>query len=99
LREATIHNTYKDKWAIRKGDWLFLNSSTGSTRPMPESFKKLRGYTDFDTDGLLFNMKNDPEQRVNLYNQYPEKVKELEQLLEEYRKSESTVRKMGNLKL
>jgi hypothetical protein len=44
---------------------------------LPESFKKLTGYTDFETDGILFNMKDDPEQRVNLYEMYPEKVKEL----------------------
>lgn len=92
LREATVHNTYKDNWAIRKGDWLYISSSTGSARPMPESFIKLRGYTDFTTNGLLFNMKDDPEQRVNLYEKFPEKVKDMEQLLQEYKKSERTVK-------
>jgi arylsulfatase A len=91
FREATVHNTWADKWAIRKGDWLFINSSTGSTRKMPDSFVKLRGYVDFNTPGLLFNMKEDSEQRVNLYDKYPEKVKELEQLLKEYTTSNRTV--------
>lgn len=87
LREATIHNTYKDLWGIRQGDWLYLNDSTGGHRNMAESFKKLRSYSDFETEGLLFNMKNDPEQRENLYNQYPVKVKELDSLLLVYRQS------------
>jgi len=89
-REATIHNTYESKWGIRKGDWLYINSSSGGHRQPPESFRKLRGYTDFTTEGILFNMKEDPEQRINLYEQYPEKVQELELLLNKYRESESS---------
>ena len=77
LREATIHNTYKGKWGIRKGDWLYINNATGGHRELPEDFKELTGYADFDTPGILFNMKEDPEQRVNLYEKHPEKVKEL----------------------
>jgi arylsulfatase A-like enzyme len=86
LREATIHNTSNEVWGIRKGDWLFINNHTGSaTRKAPDSFLKLRGYTDFDTPGILFNMKEDPEQRVNLYNEYPEKVQKLSRLIEVYK--------------
>jgi arylsulfatase A-like enzyme len=92
LREATIHNTYENNWGIRKGDWLYINSPTGSTREMPESFKKLRNYTNFTTPGLLFNMKNDPEQRINLYNKYPKKVNQMKLLLKEYRESKRTVK-------
>lgn len=91
LREATVHNTHQERWGLRKGDWLYINNSTGSQREMPESFKKLRGYTDFSTEGILFNMKDDPEQRVNLFEKYPEIVKEMKQLLQKYRTSERTV--------
>jgi arylsulfatase A-like enzyme len=86
LREVIIHNTNENIWGIRKGDWLFINNHTGGSRELPESFKLLTGYTDFDTPGLLFNMKDDSEQRLNLYDKYPEKVTELEQLLQENRK-------------
>jgi arylsulfatase A-like enzyme len=92
IREATVINTYADKWGIRKGDWLYINSSTGGHREMPEPFKKLTGYTDFNTEGILFNMKEDPEQRNNLYDLYPERVKDLKTLLEGYRKGESSVK-------
>lgn len=93
LRETTIHNTNAKIWGIRKGDWLYINDSTGGLRPMPESFKELTGYTDFHTPGLLFNMKEDPEQRVNLFEKHPDKISELSTLLEEYRGSESTAKR------
>lgn len=99
LREATVHNTYESKWGIRKGDWLYINSSSGGHRKMPDFFKELRGYTDFDTEGILFNMKNDPEQRINLYTQYPDKIQELEILLNEYRnKGYSVIRSVTQVK-
>jgi arylsulfatase A len=80
-REVLIHNTFAKRWAVRKGNWLYINDKTGQHTEMPESFKKIRGYTDFETEGLLFNLKDDTEQRVNLFEQYPEKVKEMERLI------------------
>ena len=91
LREATVHNTYATKWGIRKGKWLYIDDSTGGHRPLPPSFKALKGYSDFKTAGLLFNMEKDPEQRVNLYKEHQEKVKELEALLQKYRESARSV--------
>lgn len=91
LREATIHNTYSSIWGIRKGDWLYINDSTGGHRELPPSFKALTGYTDFNTEGLLFNMVDDPEQRVNLYEKHPEKIEEMDNLIQKYRNSESSV--------
>jgi arylsulfatase A-like enzyme len=89
IREATIHNTYASKWGVRKGDWLYINNPSGGHRELPESFKELSGYTDFDTPGLLFNMKNDSEQRINLYEKYPKRIEELDKLIKEYRKPKS----------
>jgi arylsulfatase A-like enzyme len=80
-REVLIHNTFAKRWAVRKGNWLYINDKTGQHTEMPESFKKIRGYSDFETEGLLFNLKDDTEQRVNLFEQYPEKVKEMERLI------------------
>ncbi len=85
LREATVQNTNEKKWGIRQGPWFYINSSSGEHSKMPESFKKLKGYTDFDTPGVLFNLESDPEQRINLYEEYPERVKEMDKLLQEYR--------------
>ena len=35
-------------------------------------------------------MKEDPEQRVNLYEQYPEKIFEMDSLIQVYRKGSSS---------
>lgn len=82
-RTATIHNTNAGRYAVRKGKWLYVNYSTGSVGRMPESFKKLRGYTEFTTEGLLFDLEQDPEQRVNLYEKYPEIIKDMEVYLKQ----------------
>jgi arylsulfatase A-like enzyme len=82
IRNIMVHNTFAGLWGIRKGDWLYINKPTGQHSKMPESFKTLRGYTDFQTEGLLFNIKEDPEQRDNLYNKQPEKVEDLKSLLQ-----------------
>ena len=92
LREATVHNTYESKWGIRKGKWLYINDKTGGHREMPESFKKLTGYTDFDTPGLLFDMEHDSEQDVNLYEEYPEIIIEMDSLIQEYRNTSNSVK-------
>lgn len=86
LREATVHNTFKDTWGLRKGKWLYLNASTGEHSKMPNSFKALRGYEDFETDVLLFDMEKDPGQRTNLSLEHPDKIKEMEDLLQKHRR-------------
>ena len=90
LRSTSIHNTYASIWAIRQGDWLYINDSTGGHRKLPDSFKALRSYEDFSSPGLLFDMQKDAEQRVNLYEQFPEKIAELDSLLESYRNSKGS---------
>jgi arylsulfatase A len=92
LREALVHNTYATIWGIRKGDWLYINDSTGGHRKIPAEFNALKGYSDLDTPGLLFNMKDDSGQKQNLYLSDSAKVQELSDLLEKYRGSQSTAR-------
>lgn len=86
-----IHNTFKDKRGLRQGDWLFINSNSSEHSVMPKPFKTLRSYKDFESEGLLFNMKDDPEQHFNLYAKYPEKAKKMNikiglKLTQEYKK-------------
>ncbi|MBA7566239.1 N-acetylgalactosamine-6-O-sulfatase [subsurface metagenome] len=83
IRTELIHNTYESKWGIRKGDWIYINDKSGEHSKMPDTFKRLRIYEDFETKGLLFNIKKDPEQVHNLYKEYPDKVKEMDKLIHE----------------
>ena len=52
---------------------------------MPDSFKALRGYEDFDTDVLLFDLEADLGQRKNLSDKYPDRIATMAALLQEYR--------------
>lgn len=85
LREATVHNTYENVWGLRQGKWLYINASSGGHSKMPDSFKKLRNYHNFETESLLFNMENDHEQRINLYSRHPDKIEDMAHLLQKYR--------------
>ncbi|NJB87208.1 arylsulfatase A-like enzyme [Lewinella marina] len=81
IREVLVHNTYASKWGIRKGDWLYIDDASGGHRNPPDFFSTLTGHEEFDTPGILFNMRQDPAQRVNHYARHPEMVAELEDLL------------------
>lgn len=86
LRMATVQNTYKDQYALRQGDWVFINTYKASMSEEPESYLahfKLTSHKKTNP-GLLFNLKDDPRQSRNLYSEYPEKVKQMDALLERY---------------
>ena len=87
LREATVHHSGHGKFAIRKGDWLLIFAPTGDDngkRGEPDWFQKERGYMAHVAAGELYNLANDPTQKNNQYKIQPEKVKELEALMERY---------------
>lgn len=81
-RNLVVHNTYKGIWGLREGKWLYINKKTGGHSKMTKSFKKLKGYRDFNSDNLLFDMEKDPEQRINLSLQFPDKIANMKILLQ-----------------
>ncbi|MGJ8639005.1 MAG: sulfatase family protein [Opitutaceae bacterium] len=86
LRQATVQNTNPDQYSLRQGDWVLINSHTGSAQKEPDAYLKhftLQTYPK-NTPGLLFNLKDDPRQSKNLYNANPERVKAMSALLERY---------------
>ncbi|MGJ8672705.1 sulfatase family protein [Rubritalea sp.] len=86
LRAATVQNTNKGKYALRQGDWVFINTQTGAMRPEPKAYLEHFGLQTFakDSPGLLFNLKDDPRQTKNLYNEQPERVSAMNALLQSY---------------
>ena len=74
----------KKIYGLRKGDWMFINSKSGMHSKVPAWYEEEQGYTKEETEGLLFNLKKDPGQHENLYASYPEKVAEMNALLERY---------------
>jgi len=86
LRHATVQNTSKEKYALRQGDWVYINTHTGAVQPEPKKYLNhfdLKTYPKA-TPGLLFNLKDDPRQAHNLYDKHPEKIAAMKTLLKRY---------------
>lgn len=86
LRVATVQNTAKGKYALRQGDWVLINTSTGAAQKEKKEYLEHFGLTTYpkETPGLLFNLKDDPRQSKNIYKQHPDKVASMSKLLKGY---------------
>ncbi|MEO0413383.1 MAG: arylsulfatase [Verrucomicrobiota bacterium] len=84
LRKATVQNTAANRYALRQGDWVFMNAPTGASKKEGSDYLEHFGLTAFTGKGLLFNLVEDPRQSENLYDQHPDRVKSMSALLEAY---------------
>lgn len=83
-RTSHVHNTFKDEWAVRQGDWLLIDAADGYNRKRIPKFESKHGYP--ADDGLpveLYDMCHDLRQETNLAAEHPERVQELQTLLKE----------------
>jgi len=77
-RESIIHHSIDGMFAIRKGKWKFIDGSGSGGWSMKMG-------NPGDPAGQLYDLDNDISETKNLYDQYPEIVKELKALLEKYK--------------
>ena len=77
-RSTTVHHSINGEFAIRGGDWKLITcpGSGGWSAPRPDR-DNLSGLPPFQ----LYNLKTDPGEQRNLYEQHPEKAAELKALL------------------
>jgi arylsulfatase A-like enzyme len=83
IREATVHHSSQGEFAIRQGKWkLILCRGSGGNRYRngPNAVKK------DDPPGQLYNIVEDPSEKVNLYRQRPDVVASMKALLDKYKK-------------
>lgn len=86
-RTTHIHNTNKDAWAIRHGNWLLIDAKSGYTSTRDAKWEASRGYpADDDQPFELYDLSTDLSQKHNLAATHPEQVKELTALLQQIRK-------------
>jgi arylsulfatase A-like enzyme len=85
IREATVHHSAKGHFAIRKDNWVLIDSATGDDNKEPDWFKKQRGYEPHNQPCELYDLSQDLAERRNLCTARPEKVWELKDLLEKYK--------------
>lgn len=92
IREATVHHSMNNEYALRQGDWVYINSpKSAHAAAEPEWWRQQNGIQAHDQPGELFHLKRDLKETKNLYVQYPEKVKQMEALLEKYKTGSRSV--------
>lgn len=80
-REATVHHSINGSFAIRKDEFklVLCPGSGGWSHPRP-NMKGIEKLPELQ----LFNLANDPAEKENIYEEHPEKVAELKNLLVTY---------------
>ncbi len=81
---AIVNISSKGHFDIRNGDWKLIDQLGSGGFTVPSEVKPAAG----EPVGQLYNLANDMHEDHNLYNQYPEKVKELTDLLNKMKRAE-----------
>lgn len=85
-RTAHVHNTKKDHYAIRDGDYVLIDSPNGYVSKRDQGWETRRSYpAPGDEKVQLFNLAKDPIQKVNLADKEPDRVKAMRALLQRVR--------------
>ena len=88
-RTTLVHNTVKNRYAIRHQNWLLIATKNGYVSKVAKPWEKKRGYPADDNEQYeLFDLSNDLPQKQNLASQYPGKVQSMLNLLKEIRAKE-----------
>jgi arylsulfatase A len=80
-RSSLVHNTNANGYAVRQGDWVLIDAKSGGISKVPPWFDQQYGYSASAHPGELYNLRDDPGQKKNLYAEFPNKVAELKSLL------------------
>jgi arylsulfatase A len=80
VRDFAVHHSFWGKFAIRKGRWKLIEQrgSGGFTVPRDLDPKKVGG-----PPGQLYDLKDDPSETSNVWQQHPDVVQELSVLLDQ----------------
>ena len=85
-RDTLVHNTYADGYAIRQGDWLLIDAKSGGVSAVPKWYNEAQGYEPNTNAGELYNLKDDPSEKRNLFADKPEIVADLKKRLADIRR-------------
>jgi len=86
LRTSLVHNTFKNKYAIRYKQWVLINSKSGYSSKCHPKWTKKHHYAPDDKQAVeLYNLNSDIGQHYNVANEHPEVVKHLQSILKNIR--------------
>lgn len=84
-RDTLVYNTVPHQYAIRQGEWVFIDAASGSATGAPAWYDAIHQYAPNQQDTILTNLKNDIEQKENVADEYPARAAELKRALRRMR--------------
>lgn len=81
IREAIVHHSQDGTFAIRQGQWKLATALGSHGFSLPKEIKAKPG----EAEGQLYDLRDDPKEKNNLWLQKPEIVTRLTALLEKYK--------------
>lgn len=86
-RKSLVHNTRKNHYAIRNGDWLLVDAPSGNVSAVPAWFAEESGFEKNPHPVALFDLSIDVSQRNNLFSEEAIRVEQMRELLAKTRAS------------
>jgi arylsulfatase A len=81
-RDTIVHNTFENRYAIRHGDWVLIDTKSGTDRQPPAAWMEKHQVPAYTAQEVgLYHLGDDLGQRNNLAAEHPEKVAELRSML------------------
>lgn len=87
VRGSLVHHSAAGTFAVRTGDWVFIDGPTGGDNEEPDWYRAERGYESDGHPGQLFDVRHDRSERTNLFAERPDIISELRQTLENSKSS------------
>ena len=85
VRHSHVHNTNRNAYAIRAGDWVLVAAKSGYHSGKYQEWEKKYEYETQSKKPKLYNLKEDIGQKNDLAAEHPEKVQEMTALLAKIR--------------
>ena len=92
IREATVHHSINNEYGLRQGDWVLIESPKSEHGAAePAAWRTRFGIQEHGEPAELFHLAEDLRETTNLHAQYPERVKTMRALLEQYKSAGRSV--------
>jgi arylsulfatase A-like enzyme len=92
IREATVHHSMLNEYGLRQGDWVLIESANGGGgNAEPAWYREMHGINDPPQVAALYHLAEDLREKKNLYSQYPDRVRQMQELLNRYKTQSRSV--------
>ncbi len=92
IREATVHHSMNNEYALRQGEWVYIESAQGKHGPAePAWWREKHGLPAPQQEAELYHLKEDLRESKNLVAAYPERVQAMRALLNKYKTEDRSV--------